>query len=230
MDRYRIGYLRLTQREYYLGETVHWVKQALRLHSGHTHWNGSGIQLPHEELVLGESFWVTDKHYSDWVHIMDRHTSATVIEHAYFAGETVAERLLRGDWREAWNGAVTTEFDYAVKHWMAYALGLISATGVFREPNASTACSSIKMPRVPAVTATCRTILAGWTPSEPAPQLRPSQVGALTCIRDATSVGLRVVGPHQVRDTGGDEGVSLAPTDQVREPGLGRRLRPVGLL
>ena len=135
IERFQIDYCRLTVREAALGDAEHWVKGRLREMTGTKRWNCSHIQTPKPERVGETDFALTDKHYSDWVHIMSMETSALLFDvtTSGFQGDTVTDRLLRGDVFAAFHGALRSEFDIAIKHWIAYSLGLTSATGILME-------------------------------------------------------------------------------------------------
>jgi hypothetical protein len=61
---------------------------------------------------------------------MSIETSELLLGRLTFTGPTVTDILTQGNPLEAFNGSIKTEFDIAVKHWIAYALGLTSATGL----------------------------------------------------------------------------------------------------
>jgi len=132
MERFHVDYCRLTMRETALNENEHWVKGTLRVKSGARFWNCSHIQQPKGERVGERDFLLTDKHYSDWVHVMSRHGSHTLFDVTaeQLSGPTVTDLLLSCGGTEALRGALRNEFDIAVKHWLAYALGKMSATGL----------------------------------------------------------------------------------------------------
>jgi hypothetical protein len=135
IETYKIDYCRLTVRESTLSDSEHWVKAHLREWCGAARWNCSHIQLPKPEQVGDTTFIITDKHYSDWVHIMSHSTSMLLFgkDQLSFDGLTVTERLMKGDHFSAFQGAIRSEFDIAVKQWIAYSLGLTSATGIIME-------------------------------------------------------------------------------------------------
>ena len=135
IERYTIDYCRLTTREGALGDGEHWVKGVLRVKSKERRWNCSHIQMPKNEELGQTQFILTDKHYSDWAHIMSVSASRLLFDIATssFTGPTVTDRILVGDWAGAFSGAIKSEFDTAVRHWIAYSMGLISCTGVVNE-------------------------------------------------------------------------------------------------
>jgi hypothetical protein len=135
MREFQIGYCRLTFREAALAETEHWVKGTLRLKSKMHGWTCSHTQIPKRERIGTTDFLISDKHYSDWAHLMSIETSARLFDVGpeSLTGPTVTDLLLRGDPAGAWKGSLRTEFDIAVKHWLAYATGLIGATGIVDE-------------------------------------------------------------------------------------------------
>lgn len=135
MREFQVGYCRLTFREAALGETEHWVKGQLRLKSKLRGWTCSHTQIPRRERVGSTDFLIGDKHYSDWAHIMSIETSARLFDvgREALSGPTVTDLLLGGHADRAWNGSLRTEFDVAVKHWLAYACGFVGATGILDE-------------------------------------------------------------------------------------------------
>lgn len=135
MEEFQIDYCRLTCRESALGENEHWVKGVLRVQSGARAWNCSHIQSKRFERVGGTEFSISDKHYSDWVHIVTTKASRKLfnISSKQLHGPSVTDILLSGQPFEAFNGAVRSEMDFAVRHWIAYALGMISATGIVED-------------------------------------------------------------------------------------------------
>ena len=135
VEKYAIDYCRLTVRECALGENEHWVKGQLRVKTANKRWNCSHVQIPKMEKVGETNFLLSDKHYSDWAHIMSMNASALLFkaEKTAFSGPSVTDRLLSGDYFDAFNGSVKTEFDTAVRHWIAYSLGLVSCTGIVSE-------------------------------------------------------------------------------------------------
>jgi hypothetical protein len=138
MDRFKIQFCRLTRREALLGEDEHWAKGVLRVNRGAAQWNCSHIQTPKRERVSNTDFLITDKHYNDWVHIIDLEASRIIFDvtERQLEGPTVCELLNTAAPWAAFHGAVRSEFDFSVKHWIAYSLGMISATGIV----ASSAC------------------------------------------------------------------------------------------
>ncbi len=135
MHLFHIDYCRLTFRETFCGENEHWAKGVLRVQSKERLWNCSHIQNKKSERVGQTDFSITDKHYSDWVHIINAHASKILfdISPEQLSGPTVSSLLLDQQYAKALEGAVRSEFDFAVKHWIAYSLGMISATGVLED-------------------------------------------------------------------------------------------------
>jgi len=129
-----VDYCRLTIREEQLGDDEHWVKGKLRRWAGNKRWNCSLIQIPQLERVGGTRFHLTDKHYSDWPHIMSMETSEFLFgSKVSFEGASVTDLLVKGAPERALAGAVRSELDVAVRHWLGYAAGLTSATGIVME-------------------------------------------------------------------------------------------------
>ena len=135
MREFQIGYCRLTFREAALVESEHWVKGTLRLKSKLRGWSCSHTQIPKRERVGSTDFLIGDKHCSDWAHLMSIEMSARLFDvgREHLTGPTVTDLILRGDVAGAFHGSLCTEFDVSVKQWLAYACGLIGATGIVDE-------------------------------------------------------------------------------------------------
>jgi hypothetical protein len=137
MRRFHIDYCRLTSRESACSENEHWVKGVLRVQSKERFWNCSHIQNKKFERLGRTNFSITDKHYSDWVHIISAHASRVLfdISPQQLCGPTVSSLLLNQEYTKAFQGAIRSEFDFSVKHWIAYTLGMVSATGILEDPS-----------------------------------------------------------------------------------------------
>ncbi len=135
MDKFKIQYCRLSRFEGIGSEYEHWTKGCLRVFRNASRWNCSHLQSGKVEKVGGTQFLINDRHYSDHVHIIDMEASEFLFGmKTPFKGPSVCNLVgTKKPWM-ALQGAIKSEFDTSVKHWLGYAMGIISATGVLDRP------------------------------------------------------------------------------------------------